>query len=1075
MMNNLVWRGLITGVLLVTVSAVPLSAQNVWKGDAATGGTNFSNAASWTLGRAPNVGEALVFSSTNLAVSTTLYNDLPGWKAGNFTFNSGAPALIVSGNKFANNANWTVINNSGLTQTIAADVDLFAGGFNYNNGTTRGSLLFTGVVSTTVNSGWSVGDMVGGTLAFTNFSTDANRVLDWWGRNPKGATAPAAAYTGTNRPTVVFGNLSGGGEIRQAGMAYNIVINGENTGISFVFTAAADVLLDYTNSNTAKLSSRASTIRYGTISLLGGSFQDSMGVLTIGGGNLNNGSGGGMVRIQHADAGTATLVADNLTRSDRSVLDLGESNLFGNKAGSATNITPWITVGNDNSAGRDWAVLAGSGTGYADKLYVAYTAYGDINTASSNALLTDGASLSAGITLNTLKINTSAAGQALDLGGNTLILAANGLLFTGADDYTISGGMLRSGNGNQEIVLWQSGTGQLTISATLGVGGGGLTVAGSGTLRIDSANTYSGYTTLNGGQVILGHDLAFGSGTDAMLVMNAGTLDLNGHDLSVAAFLGFGYGENGAAVINSGETPVTLSIGGSSSTLSRRAGFSGVQNTYFGAGVNLILSGTNGGNLINKNDNDSVTFSNNRKAQTGNNIYNSVSVADAAALAAATGTVIFAGDGGFMVGDNQKMDNFTQHVTVSGTGNYINIENPALTFTGAWDGDGELMIRATRGSHITRLNGDLSAFTGTFMHLNTGNMTTWLYTETADVVNHGALLAATADYRGITYIDNTAAGNRTQQIGELATAAADSDGNLLVDGTLGNVLVRNTTNNTTLTLEIGGGDFAGSITNNGSVTDTANHVFNDTTTTYVTALTKVGTGTLTLSNLNTYTGTTTVSGGVLLLSGTLSRTAAVKVSGGALRLLDSGTIAGSQAIEVEHGALLVDTAYEWMRKVDLGADGVLGGNGTIGTGNINFLAASAGSAGVTGGELGTTGTLTFSVVQEWGDFTYYFDILSAADHDLLNFSAGLDLKNSDQITLNVNNLGGLTEFNNVNILSGQLDNYDESKWQLDAGFSLFYDTGKSELLLSYVTIPEPSTWLLLGAGATLLVFLRRRR
>jgi autotransporter-associated beta strand protein len=1002
-----------------------------------------------------------------------LYNDLSGWKAGNFTFNAGAPALTVSGNKFANNGNWTVTNNSGLTQTIAADVDMFAGGLTYNNGATRGSLLFTGVVSTTIGgASWNVGDMVGGTLAFANFSTDANRVLDWWGRNPKGATAPAAAYTGTNRPTVMFGNLSGGGEIRQSGMAYNIVINGENTGISFIFTAAADVLLDYTNSDAAKLSSKASAIRYGTISLRGGSFQDSMGVLTIGG-NLNNGSSGGTVRIQRSGEGTAALVADNLSRGGRDALDIGESNLFGNKAGSATNITSWITVGNDNSAGRDWAVLAGSGNDYTDKLYVAYAAYGDITTANSNALLTGGTSLSAGITLNTLKINTSAAGQSLDLGGNMVILAANGLLFTGADDYTISGGTLRSGSGNQEIVLWQSGAGQLTISATLGVGGGGLTVAGSGTLRIDSANTYSGYTTLNGGQVILGHDLAFGSGTDAMLVMNAGTLDLNGHDLSVAAFLGFGYGDNGAAVINSGETPVTLSIGGSSSTLTRRVGFSGVQNTYFGAGVNLILSGTNGGNLINKNDNNSVTFSNNRKVAVGNNIYNTVNVADAAALAAATGTVIFAGDGGFMVGDNQKMDNFTQHVTVSGTGNYINIENPALTFTGAWDGDGELMIRATRGSHITRLNGDLSAFTGMFMHLNTGNMTTWLYTETADAVNHGALLAATADYRGITYIDNTAAGNRTQQIGELATAAADSDGNLLVDGTLGNVLVRNTTNNTTLTLEIGGGDFAGSITNNGGVTDAANHVFNDVNTTNITALTKVGTGTLTLSNLNTYSGSTTISGGVLLLSGTLSRTAAVKVSGGALRLLDSGTIAGSQAIEVEHGALLVDTAYAWTRKVDLGADGVLGGSGTIATDNINFLAASAGSAGVTGGELGTTGTLTFDVMQEWGDFTYYFDILSAADHDLLNFSAGLDLKNSDQITLNVNNLGGLTEFSNVLIISGQLDNYAQNKWQLGEGFSLNYDNNNA-LFLSY-SIPEPSTWLLLGTGVALLAFLRRRR
>jgi hypothetical protein len=123
--------------------------------------------------------------------------------------------------------------------------------------------------------------------------------------------------------------------------------------------------------------------------------------------------------------------------------------------------------------------------------------------------------------------------------------------------------------------------------------------------------------------------------------------------------------------------------------------------------------------------------------------------------------------------------------------------------------------------------------------------------------------------------------------------------------------------------------------------------------------------------------------------------------------------------------------------------------------------------------VGTTGTLTFGVAQSfWGDFTYYFDILSETVHDQLNFNGGLTFAENDQITLNVNNLGGLEQFDNVLIISGQLDNYDQATWQLDEGFSLKYLN--NELLLSY-SIPEPSTWLLLGAGATLLVFLRRRR
>ncbi|MDR1146585.1 MAG: autotransporter-associated beta strand repeat-containing protein, partial [Verrucomicrobiales bacterium] len=212
--------------------------------------------------------------------------------------------------------------------------------------------------------------------------------------------------------------------------------------------------------------------------------------------------------------------------------------------------------------------------------------------------------------------------------------------------------------------------------------------------------------------------------------------------------------------------------------------------------------------------------------------------------------------------------------------------------------------------------------------------------------------------------------------------------------------------------------------------------------------TKVGVGTWTLTNQNTYTGTTTVSGGVLLLSGT-------------------GSINGSAKVAVSGGELAVNSSVVLTPMVTVDAGGALTGSGTLG-GTVEFDDATG---TVSGGGLGTAGTLTFTDAQYWDDFTYLWDILGADQYDVLDITHtdGLQLI-GDNYTLTVNN-PNMVAVDHLTILSGLASGFNADNWSITSGYEL--SLNGTDLVLN--TIPEPSTWLLLGTGAALLVFLRRRR
>ena len=276
------------------------------------------------------------------------------------------------------------------------------------------------------------------------------------------------------------------------------------------------------------------------------------------------------------------------------------------------------------------------------------------------------------------------------------------------------------------------------------------------------------------------------------------------------------------------------------------------------------------------------------------------------------------------------------------------------------------------------------------------------------------------------------------------------------DGALRNVLNNNTytgaitlgsaarinSDSGTLTIDVASGNaITGSqnltIGGNGNVT------LADPIATSTGTLTKDGTGTLTLSAANTYTGTTTVSAGTLVINGNQSSaTGAVSVSG---KLAGTGTIGGTTTINA----------------------GGTYSPGPIGAvGNQNF-----------------TKSLTFAnqSIFDWdlnaNSTTSGFDTLSASGNIAVGttgsifriaFGSGVDLNNAFWTTPNATRVWNLTNIFGKAFSSGSFQSVQTSTDVSQYGsFSI---TGSA---LTWTAVPEPS-----GAIAGLLIaagLLRRRR
>jgi autotransporter-associated beta strand protein len=376
---------------------------------------------------------------------------------------------------------------------------------------------------------------------------------------------------------------------------------------------------------------------------------------------------------------------------------------------------------------------------------------------------------------------------------------------------------------------------------------------GPGLLALTAANTCI-LPDLLGGTLALGNNAALGTNAGGVVAVFSPTdPSLNPTYPGVSnVIMAINQPYSSAATWSFyGTTPSTLTV-------------AGTFNMTLSGAISELTPGTTTGTIV-KNGTLTLTLS-------GANSYNGpttinagiVNIQNATALGTAVGgTTVAAGaeldiQGGIAVGAEALTLNSTG---TTGAGALLNVVG-ANTFGGAVTFNTSSTIGSTAGT-LTLSNANAVAIgnnqTATFA--GAGNTTVSGIVSgagTSNVVKNGAgtlILSGTNTYNGATTI-NTG----TLQIGNAGAS-----------GTLG----------------------AGAVTDNAALvfnrTDPAPAVSNVISGTGT--LTQAGTGTLTLSAIETYTGATTVSAGTLLVDGSTAAGSAVKVNAGILG--GSGTVNGS--------------------------------------------------------------------------------------------------------------------------------------------------------------------------------------
>jgi autotransporter-associated beta strand protein len=539
-----------------------------------------------------------------------------------------------------------------------------------------------------------------------------------------------------------------------------------------------------------------------------------------------------------------------------------------------------------------------------------------------------------------------------------------------------------------------------TLQGSNGIATGSLTKSGNGTLTITNANSTSGAVALNGGITSIASSGSLGSGD---ITFNGGTLAYTGatvawtRNLTVNA--GGGVLDITDAAANFTYTGTLSGVGGFTKT---GAGTLTLPNASSYAG-GITLSG---GTLIPNNNtalgSGTLTLSGGTLFTGGNYTY-----ANPVVVTAATTTTVFG----------------------------YNASNP--TFTGALTGSGTIYVKNDRGGlGNLMINGDISGFTGTFSFDNSGNGVNFQYQGTTPASRDGSQ-AHFVSSGGTTFSPGmwlffAGAGN-TFKMGELA-------------GTAGHI--RGVGAN--MTFEIGA--LNTNSTYGGVIYQDAANAVN---------VTKIGSGTLTLSGANDYAGTTTVSNGKLLVSNTTGSgtgSGAVIVTGGTLGgtgsiagtvTLNGGTLAPGASIEsLATGALTMNTGTTFAYEM----------NSTVGSYAADLLV-------VTGG-VTLNGTVRLGLTDVLGESATPF--AGGTILTLINYASGLS--------------GGFF-YGETPTLLHENDTFTAglNTWKINYGagtgglnFTGVLNPGSH--FINLTAIPEPGSWLALGClvGSGMLLRSRRR-
>jgi autotransporter-associated beta strand protein len=751
---------------------------------------------------------------------------------------------------------------------------------------------------------------------------DTNRVFD------VGENATATVNWVIHSTTLASGALTKNG-------SGTLVMNAVNTYTGGTTVNAGTLVLG--NASNTLANAGALTVNGGTLSL--GSNNDTIGALTLTGGSITGTTG--------------VLTASSLTLQNGTVSAILAGSASINKTTSGT-----LTLAGNNTVSGGITLSAGQ-----------------LNLNASGALGSGNFTIQGGSLGNT-------SGSSVTISSSASQFWNADFTYAGPNDLNLGAGAVAM-NATRAITV-DSGT--LTVGGAISGSGFGLTKNGSGTLALNSINTYTGGTTVNAGTLVLGN------ATNTLA--NAGAVTVNGGTLS----LGSNNDTIGALTLTGGSITGTTGVLTASSL------------TLQNGTVSAILAGSAS---INKTTSGTLTLA-------GNNTFSGGITLSAGQLNLNAAGAL--GSGNFTILGGTLGNTSGSSVTISSSASQF--WNANFTYAGPNDlnlGTGAVAMNATRA--ITVDSGTLTvggAISGSGFGLTkngTGTLTlsgSNTYTG-ATTISVGTLaLGASnviADTSNVSVASGStfALGGFSDTVGRLTGAGSVSLG----AGTL------------TSTFSGGGGflTFSGVISGTGGFTLAGAADFNDF---------------LSLSGSNTYTGATTLAGATLSLGAdnVISSSSNLVISGG--RLSASNRNQTFHSLTMNSGAILRDggtlafsngAAFNGGSVTIRNNGGVISSTGTTTLGNVTFTYNAStsgfnalllgGNVVVTSGasalfEMGPAGGQGFIKL---GDTNRVFDVGADAQFNInwtitsnTPASGSLTKNGSGTLTLNANNpySGGTT-------------------------------------------------------------------
>ena len=775
----------------------------------------------------------------------------------------------------------------------------------------------------------------------------------------------------------------------------------------------------------------------------------------------------------------------------------------------------WDGGGADNN----WTTDANwDGTGDDDNLLTFET----LNFAGSTRLTANNTTLS-GKNVNSILFDASAGaftltGEYVDmLGKDTNNTAARGPAYVtnnSANTQTINLSLNNYGGipYNTGLIFENTAGGTIVVNGVITEAGGGSTIYknGGGTLELNGNNTFTTNVVVNGGTLKIGNANALGTQNAAatkVTVASGGTVDFNGEGNAGYGYTiaGTGVGGNGA-LVNNGAAITTGTKQTSNITLSADASIGGTgdwallaaawgpttldlaTNTLTKSGANtftLANATVTAGSLqidegtftqIGSHNLSAVAVSlaNTASANLNLNLHN-LSVGSLAGGGAVGGNVVIVGARTLTVGDLDASETYAGVISGSGggltkTGSGTQTLTNTSTYTGATVvNEGTLKLNASGLGFNAGALANTSSITvnsgATLDVAKTGNTK-----DTTAIVLDGGTLHLSAGTGGggpgANYTNNL-----TLNSGAQVTGATADDGlrfgyfnnaTITVGGSSASsintdVMLVNNTGGRQITFNVAdaSSSAATDLTISGNIIDFGGGGLT------LAPLVKTGAGTMTLTGTNTYTGTTTVDTGTLIIDGIQSSAT------GAMTINVNGTLGGSGTI----GASL------------LTVNGVIApGNspGTLTTGsqlwNIGGsylweINDSGGSKGGTNGWdwLDIDGDLNLASLSA-GGFTIDIDSLNSSDltgtADGFDYS-GLAYGDAYGTTFIIATADTITGFD------ASLFTFDDSDF-INGKLEWSISESGTDLVLSAVFVPEPSSTALLGLGLSSLLMRRKR-